>query len=137
MNILEKEALCIDPREGIIMGAYRYYEVFDITTNALIVSGEAKVCAEKMGMERSAFYTLVYQTLDSKKPRFRIIVHGRTIRHPTRYKYRIETDGGKVIIGSSEECARKLGMNMHTFYSTICRCRQGHNKRYNVEIINL
>lgn len=42
-----------------------------------------------------------------------------------------------LVTGYAEECARSLGMTLHSFYSLVSRVKKGTNNKYEVSIDNL
>lgn len=116
------------------MKNYYEYTVYDLETNKLIVEGSSTQCADALGISRSAFYTLVFQNKDAKKPKYRINIQGTKRKYSNTKSYVVYDNLRNVLAkGSASECADALGMSVHTFYSTVTRSKKGQNKRYIIE----
>ena len=57
------------------------------------------------------------------------------MRYPKKfYIVRLRADDRILAVGSKEECALRMGMSVSTFLSTVCRCRRGKNKKYEIDV---
>lgn len=50
------------------------------------------------------------------------------------YIVRLHKDDSIVAVGSTEECARAMGMSISTFRTTVHRCRKGRNRKYDIDV---
>ena len=50
------------------------------------------------------------------------------------YVVRLRKDDSVIACGNSLQCAKAMGMNLESFYSTVTRCRNGTNRRYLIDI---
>lgn len=51
------------------------------------------------------------------------------------YVVRLRKDDSIVAVGNAIECARRMKMSLSSFHATVCRCRKGTNKRYEVDVL--
>ena len=50
------------------------------------------------------------------------------------YIVRLRADDRLVTCGSKEECAAAMNMSLSTFMTTVSRCRNGVNKKYEIDV---
>ena len=50
------------------------------------------------------------------------------------YIVRLRKDDSIVAVGSTEECAERMGMTINCFRSTIFRCCHGLNQKYEIDV---
>lgn len=50
------------------------------------------------------------------------------------YIVRLRADDRLVTCGSKEECAAAMKMSLSTFMTTVSRCRNGVNKKYEIDV---
>ena len=50
------------------------------------------------------------------------------------YIVRLRADDRLVTCGSKEECAAVMKMSLSTFMTTVSRCRNGVNKKYEIDV---
>lgn len=50
------------------------------------------------------------------------------------YIVRLRADDSIVAVGSTEECAKAMGMTVNSFHATVHRCRTGKNKKYEIDV---
>lgn len=50
------------------------------------------------------------------------------------YIVRLRADDRLVTCGSKEECAAAMKMSVSTFMTTVIRCRNGVNKKYEIDV---
>ena len=50
------------------------------------------------------------------------------------YVVRLRKDDSVIATGNSLQCARAMGMSLGVFYTTVTRCRNGTNRRYQIDV---
>lgn len=50
------------------------------------------------------------------------------------YIVRLRRDDSVIVCGGKEECATAMGMSVPTFLTTVTRCRQGQNGKYEIDV---
>lgn len=50
------------------------------------------------------------------------------------YIVRLRADDQLIACGSKEECAAAMRMTVSTFMTTVSRCRNGVNKKYEIDV---
>lgn len=50
------------------------------------------------------------------------------------YVVRLRKDDSVIACGNSLQCAKAMGMSLGVFYTTVCRCRSGANRRYVIDV---
>lgn len=50
------------------------------------------------------------------------------------YIVRLRADDSIVAVGSTEECAKAMGMSVSSFHATVCRSRKGQNHKYEIDV---
>ena len=58
---------------------------------------------------------------------------GKIYRKKTFYIVRLRKDDSIVAVGDSYECARRMGMSLSVFYTTVSRSRSGELKKYEID----
>ena len=57
------------------------------------------------------------------------------MRYPKKfYIVRLRADDSIVAVGSSEECAKILGVSYNSFLSYVTNCRKGIMKKYEIDV---
>ena len=51
------------------------------------------------------------------------------------YIVRLRADDRLICCGSKEECAATMKMTVNTFMTTVSRCRNGLNKKYEIDVM--
>lgn len=103
-----------------------------------ICSGTATECSEKLRISRSAFYTLVYQNTDAKKPKYSIVKTNcsRGKNKASNYYTVVKRETSEIVAaGNAEECAKQLNFSVHSFYSMVARVKNGINQKYEVQVM--
>lgn len=50
------------------------------------------------------------------------------------YIVRLRKNDDIVAVGNALQCALKLGMTLNVFYQTVCNCKRGKNKKYEIDV---
>lgn len=50
------------------------------------------------------------------------------------YIVRLRKDDSIVAVGTTEECAQRMGMTINCFHTTVYRCRHGLNQKYEIDV---
>lgn len=50
------------------------------------------------------------------------------------YIVRLRVDDKLICCGSKEECAAAMKMTLNTFMTTVSRCRNGKNQKYEIDV---
>ena len=51
------------------------------------------------------------------------------------YIVRLRRDYSIVAVGNAVECAKRMKMSISSFHSTVHRCRNGENRKYEVDVM--